>query len=76
MKLRLPMLVYADTARGSFDATTIACVGLPAWHGMAWRPRSVPWSKRICATGSTCAKLAYLHFLRRIAASKALRAND
>jgi len=45
-------------------------------HGMAWRPRSVPWSKRICATGSTCAKLAYLHFLRRIAASKALRAND
>src|SRR3569832_279218 len=44
--------------------------------GTAWRPRSVPWSKRICATGSTCAKLAYLHFLRRIAASKALRANE
>jgi len=29
------MLVYADTPRGPLDATTIACVGLPAWHGMA-----------------------------------------
>jgi hypothetical protein len=33
MKLRLPMLVYADTARGSFDATTIACVACR--HAMA-----------------------------------------
>jgi hypothetical protein len=72
MKLRLPMLVYADTACGTFGDDD----RVRRFARMAWRARSAPWSKRICATGSTCAKLTYLHFLRRIAASKALRANE